>query len=173
MAVYKIKLVDHTGSDSTITSGIGSALKDYFDRVFADTSHSATVGWGSGSSSDAIVLHFVEDVASSYIVQKMKRPPKISPLVGGHTTLRDGVLCSEFYKTVTIRGKTRTLSGVQYAKLAFHEGLHNAHPLFTEDDLRGHGGLAESPVVPDLNERDIGLMKDGLATRGSKYSQQP
>jgi hypothetical protein len=65
-----------------------------------------------------MVLHFVEDVASSYIVQKMKRPPKINPLVGGHTTLRGSVVCSEFYKTVTIRGKTQTLSGVNYAKLA-------------------------------------------------------
>jgi hypothetical protein len=81
------------------------------------------------------------------------------------------VICSEFYKTVTIRAKTRTLSGLQYAKLAFHEGLHNAHPPFTEDDLRGHGGLAESPVGPDLNERAIGLMRE-LATRGGKYSQQ-
>ena len=40
--------------------------------------------------------------------------------------------------------QTKTLSGVQYAKLAFHEGLHNAHPLFTEDDLKGHGGDLES-----------------------------
>lgn len=173
MTVYNIKLVDHTGSDNKITSGISSALKGYFDRVFADTGDSATVEWGEGSSSNAIILHFVNDVASSYIVAKMKRPPKISPLVGGHTTLRGTVLCSEFYKTVTIRGETKTLSGVQYAKLAFHEGLHNAHPLFTEDDLKGHGGLAESPVGPDLNERDIGLMKDGLAERGSKYSQLP
>ena len=172
MTVYAIKLVDHTGSDAKITSEIGASLKDYFDRVFAGSDHSATVGWGKAGTSDALVLHFVADVAGSYIVQKMKRPPKINPLVGGHTTLRDNVICSEFYKTVTIRGSTRTLSGLQYAKLAFHEGLHNAHPLFTEDDLRGHGGLAESPVGPDLNDRDIGLMKDGLAGRGKKYTQQ-
>jgi len=170
MAIYSVKLVDHTGSDSATTQGICGALKGYFDRVFADASDSVTVGWGSGSTSDAIVLHFV-DVASSYIVQKMKRPPKINPLVGGHTTLRDRVICSEFYKTVTIRGKTRTLSGVNYAKLAFHEGLHNAHPRWTEDELKGHGGPAESPVGPDLNERDVDLTRDGLATRGN-YSQQ-
>jgi hypothetical protein len=171
MASYSIKLVDHTGSDSTITKGIGSALKAFFDRVFADTSDSVTVVWGSGSTSDTMALHFVEDVASSYIVQKMKKPPKINPLVGGHTTLRGSVICSEFYKTVTIRGKTQTLSGVNYAKLAFHEGLHNSHPLWTEDELKGHGGLAESPVGPDLNERDIDLMRNGLATRAN-YTQQ-
>lgn len=82
------------------------------------------------------------------------------------------MICSEFYKTVTIRGKTRTLSGVNYAKLAFHEGLHNAHPLWTEDELKGHGGLAESSVGPDLNGRDVDLMRDGPATRGN-YTQQP
>lgn len=69
MASYSIKLVDHTGSDSTITQGIGSALKAFPDRVFADTSDSVTVAWGSGSTSDTMALHFVEDVTSSYIVQ--------------------------------------------------------------------------------------------------------
>lgn len=118
-----------------------------------------------------MVVHFVDDVASSYIVQKMKRPPTINPLVGGHTTLRGRTICSEFYKTVTIRGKTQTLSGVSYAKLAFHECLHNTYPMWTEDDLKGHGGLAESPVGADLNERDVSLMRKGMAIPAN-YTQQ-
>ena len=171
MASYSIKLVDHTGSDKAVTEGVGSALKGYFDRVFAGTSDKVTVGWGSGSQSDAIVLHFVGDVASSYIRQKMKRPPTINPGAGGHTTYRSPAICSEFYKTVTIRGKTRTLSGVQYAKIAFHESLHNTHPLWTEDELKGHGGLADTPVGPDLNDRDIELIRAGIAAKGRPTQQ--
>ena len=37
----------------------------------AGTPDSATVDWGTASPSDQIVLHFVEDVAGSYISQKM------------------------------------------------------------------------------------------------------
>ncbi len=171
MASYCIKLVNHTGSNNTVTAGISSALKAFFDRVFDGTSDSATVGWGAGSRSDTMVLHFVDDVSSSYIVQTMQRPPTINPLVGGHTTFRTSVICSEFYKTVTTRGRTRTLSGVQYAKLAFHESLHNTFPMWTENDLRGHGGLAETPVGPDLNARDISLMRRGIAIPAN-YTQQ-
>jgi hypothetical protein len=172
MAKVSIKLVDHTESDKSVTADIGSALAKFFERVYSGTDDTVTVGWGTASKSDTMVLHFVADVASSYIVKTMKRPPTINPGVGGHTTLRGKVLCSEFYKTVTIRGKAKKLPGLEYAKLAFHEGLHNAHPLFTEDDLRGHGGLAETPVGTDLNERDIGLMRDGITERGTKYIQQ-
>jgi len=98
-----------------------------------------------------MVLHFVNDVASSYIVAKMKRPPKISPLVGGHTTLRAPAVLGVL-QTVTIRGETKTLSGVQYASSRSTRALHNAHPLSRGRSERD-GGLAESPVGPDLNER--------------------
>jgi hypothetical protein len=171
MAAYSIRLVDHTGSSSDVTQPICNALKGFFDRVFSGTGDSASVAWGSGARSDTMVLHFVDDVASSYIRQTMKRPPTINPLAGGHTTFRSPVICSEFYKTVTIRGKTRTLSGLQYAKLAFHECFHNTYPMWTEDDLKGHGGLADTPVGPDLNERDVRLMRRGMAVPAN-YSQQ-
>src|SRR5437879_4397506 len=165
MANYSIKLCDHTGSPNTVTQGIESALQQFFTRTFSGTSDKATVGWGKGSASDDIVLHFVADVAHSYIVQVMARPPKISPLVSGHTSSRNHRICSEFYKTVTIHGTSQTLSGLRYAKLAYHESLHNVFPAWTEQDLMGHGGLADTPVGPDLNQWDIDTMRRGISTK--------
>jgi hypothetical protein len=163
MASYSIKLCDHTASSNQVKNPIQSELQGFFNRVFSGTSDTSTVAWGSGSQSDDIVLHFAADVSSSYIVQTMRRPPRINPLAGGHTTLRDHVICSEFYKTVTIRGRTRTLSGRDYAKLAFHECLHNVFPGWTEHDLMGHGGLADTPVGPDLNPWDSDTLRRGIA----------
>lgn len=163
MASYSIKLCDHTASSNQVKNPIHSELQGFFNRVFSGTSDTSTVAWGSGSQSDDIVLHFAADVSSSYIVQTMRRPPRINPLAGGHTTLRDHVICSEFYKTVTIRGRTRTLSGRDYAKLAFHECLHNVFPAWTEHDLMGHGGLADTPVGPDLNQWDSDTLRRGIA----------
>src|SRR5690242_14786967 len=111
MTNYSVKLCDHTGSPSSVTQSIQSELQGFFTRVFTSTADKATVAWGTGSSSDHIVLHFVQDVSQSYIVQTMNRPPQINPLAGGHTSLRDHRICSEFYKVVSIRGTSRTLSG--------------------------------------------------------------
>jgi hypothetical protein len=172
MANYSIKLVDHTTSSSSLTPSIQSELQGFFTRVFKGSSDSATVSWGKGAASDDIVLHFVEDVSSSYIVKTMKRPPTINARAGGHTTSRDRVVCSEFYKTVPGRGgKARTLSGKECAKLAFHECLHNVFPAWTEQDLMGHGGLADTPVGPDLNQWDIDTLRRGIAIKSVTTQQ--
>jgi hypothetical protein len=174
MANYSIKLCDHSGATSTVTQSIQSELQGFFTRVFAGTSDNATVAWGTGSASDDIVLHFVEDVAHSYIVQafQKKRPPNINPLAGGHTSLRDHKICSEFYKTVTGKnGKVRPMSGRDYAKLAFHESLHNVFPGWTEQDLMGHGGLADTPVGSDLNQWDIDTMRKGISIKSVATQQ--
>jgi hypothetical protein len=164
MANYSIKIVDHTGSASPATQSIQSELQGFFNQVFAGTSDRATVALGQGTASDTIVLHYVADVASSYIVQSMPRPPQINPRAGGHTSLRNHVICSEFYRTVATRsGSTRVLSGRDAAKLAFHECLHNVFPAWTEQDLMGHGGLADTPVGPDLNQWDIDTLRRGIA----------
>ena len=115
--------------------------------------------------SDDIVLHFVSDVGSSYIVKTMPRPPKINSFVGGHTTLRGHVICSEFYRTVAKRGGKREMSARDYAKLAFHECLHNVFPGWDEKDFMGHGGLADTPVGPDLNQWDIDTLGRGIAIK--------
>jgi hypothetical protein len=55
------------------------------------------------------------------------------------------------------------LSPREYAKLAFHESLHNVFPGLKETDLKGHGGLADTPVGADLNQWDIDTMRRGIA----------
>jgi hypothetical protein len=78
------------------------------------------------------------------------------------------VICSEVYQTVaTSDGKTATYSGRGYARLAFHESLHNVFPGWKETDLMGHGGLADTPVGHDLNQWDINTMRQGIAIKSS------
>jgi hypothetical protein len=172
MANYSIKLSDHTASPNSLAQDIQATLQKLYDRVFKGTSDKATVAWGAASASDRIVLHFVESVANSYIAQKMARPPKINSLAGGHTTKRGHLVCSEFYKTVSKSdSSTRTFKAQEAAKLAFHESLHNMWPDWTEQDLMGHGGLADTPVGPDLNQWDIDTVIKGIAA-SNKVKQQ-
>jgi hypothetical protein len=96
---------------------------------------------------------------------------EINPLAGGHTRSHGHVVCSEVYRTVTIRGKTWTMKGRDAARLAFHECFHNLRPNWNESDLMGHGGFAETPLDPDLGEWDIATMSRQIAVKG-KYTQQ-
>jgi hypothetical protein len=172
MATYNVKLVDHTGSANDVTSGIQGELKGFFDRVFAKTSDSATVAWGNGATSDTIVLHFVQNIADSYIRKTVKKDAKISDYAGGHTTWHGKKICSEVYKDVVgSDDKPRPMSNRDYARLAFHECLHNVFPAWTENDLKGHGGLAETPVGSDLSQWDIDTMRRGIAIK-NKSTQQ-
>jgi hypothetical protein len=170
MASFTIKLVDHTGSPNSVTASIQSELQGFFNRVFSGTSDSATVSWGAASTSDSIIVRLVEDVANSYIVKTMKRAPALASNIGGHTTLRGKEICSEIYKTVPGHTGKKAPSGKDYAKLAFHECLHNVLPGWDEKDFMGKGGLADSPVGADLNQRDIDLLLKGIGIKGN-YTQ--
>lgn len=169
MASYSIKLCDHTGPSNNLQSSIQGELQGFFTRVFAGTSDTATVTWGTGAPSDTIVVHFAPSrVPGSYIVQWLgqKKLADINEYAGGHTTDHHRVICSEVYQTVALRpprGGTKTLQPREYAKLAFHECLHNVFPGWKESDLMGHGGLADTPVGADLNQWDMDTMRRGIA----------
>jgi len=171
MAKYSIKLVDHVGSEADLKSEFRTVLQGFFTKTFDGSSDSATVTWGTGDKEDTIIVHFVEDIASSYITQKMTNA-RINPRAGGHTKLQKHKVCSEVYYTVATKdGTTRTLKGPESARLAYHECLHNVFPNWTEDDLKGHGGLAETPVGADIAKFDIETMRRGIAIK-SNYTQQ-
>jgi hypothetical protein len=171
MATYSIKLADHTDSSDEVKMRIKTPLKIFYDRVFAGTSDDAIVDWGTALATDTIVLHFVADVPSSYIVKTMGKGKPINQRVGGHTRLHHRIICSEFYRTVLGRQGPRTFSGFDYARLAFHESLHNVWPGWDENDLRGHGGLAETPVGPDLNDWDADTFRRGIAIKSVATQQ--
>src|SRR5262249_25151399 len=104
MANFSVKLVDHTQGSAKLRPLIQKPLQDLFNEVFDGTSDSATVDWGTGMPSDQIVLHFVEDVAGSYLSQKMPGN-NIRGDAGGHTRLQNGITGSEFYKVAVFDGK--------------------------------------------------------------------
>jgi len=121
------------------------------------------VDWGAGAASDAIVLHFVEDVDHSYLSEKWPGN-EIRVDAGGHTRTRGKITGSEFY----YRGGGRPLHDVSYAKLAFHEALHNQLPGWSNDDLHGEkggGGLAASPPQLPMTDKNKELMRRAIAVK--------
>jgi hypothetical protein len=63
------------------------------------------------------------------------------------------------------------MKGRDYARLAFHECFHNVYPAWTEQDLMGHGGLADTPVGSDLNQWDIDTIRQGIAIPNTAKQQ--
>jgi hypothetical protein len=120
MANFRVTLSDHTqGSTDQLRQLISRHLQDFFNEVFAGTSDGATVTWGTAAASDALVIHFVEDVASSYISQRMPGSAH-RPDGGGFTREQRGVTGSEFYKLVLTGGTPSRYNATGYAKIAFH-----------------------------------------------------
>jgi hypothetical protein len=170
MATHSIKLSDHASSESGFTDSMQQELQGFFDKALSGGSDKATVSWGKGSANDKIVVHLVASVSSSYIAEKMKGK-EINPKAGGHTRNRGKVVCSEVYRTVSIKGKSKTLKGRDAARLAFHECFHNLRPDWNESDLMGHGGLSDTPVGGDVSDWDKETMSREMAVK-SKYIQQ-
>ena len=71
MATYSVKLVNHTNATARLQQSIKTNLQNLFNQVFSGTSDKTVVDWGTGSASNSIVLHFVDDIASSYLQQQM------------------------------------------------------------------------------------------------------
>jgi hypothetical protein len=170
MAKFSVKLVDHTQGSAKLEPLIQKPLQGLFNEVFAGTSDSATVDWGTGMPSDQIVLHFVEDVAGSYLSQKMPGN-SIRGDAGGHTRLQTGITGSEFYKVAVFDGKRTQVKATAMARLAFHEAMHNQFPGWTNAEMHGPlggGGLATSPPQHSLSEKNKELMRRGMAIKNAQ-----
>jgi hypothetical protein len=169
MPQYSVKLVSHVSGESKLQALIAKDLQDMFNKVFEGTSDSATVAWGAGVTSDSIVLHFVRDRANSYLTQVWPDALNHSrPHAGGHTEPRSPRTGSEFYLWAPDKGGGRLYrhTALGYAKIAFHESLHNQFP-YRGGDIHGPfggGGLAALVPQGDLpNQTNIALMRRGLA----------
>ena len=164
MANFTIKLVDHTGSSDNLKGRLKTAIQGLFTQVFQGTSDSATVSWGASDRSDTLIIHFVPDIAGSYIEQQWPGAT-IRGDAGGHTRTRNNVTGSEFYKHMVISGRRTMVRDDAYGRLAFHESLHNRSGLGNTDlhGPNGGGGLATSPPGAPLTAANITMMRQGLA----------
>ena len=170
MATYSVKLVNHTNATARLQQSIKTNLQDLFNQVFSGTSDRAVVDWGTGSTSDSIVLHFVDDIASSYLQQQMPGQD-IRGDAGGHTRTRGHVTGSEFYMHTGAGQTRRSLHDSAYAKLAFHEALHNQFPGWSNTDMHGPnggGGLAASSPQLPITEKNKELMRRGISIKNAQ-----
>lgn len=165
MANFRVTLVDHTQGSDKLLPLISTRLQTMFGEVFKDTGDSATVQWGTAAGTEALVLHFVENVASSYVMQQL--PGKaIASKDGGFTRTQNGVTGSEFYKFVDFGdGDLKQVRASGMAAMAFHEAMHNKtgfdnHKLHGPD---GGGGVASSPAGHSLTETNKSLMRAAMA----------
>jgi hypothetical protein len=164
MANFTVKLVDHTSSSDNLKKRLATSIQGLFTQVFQGTNDSATVSWGTSDASDTLILHFVPDIAGSYIEAQWPGAT-IRGDAGGHTRTRNNVTGSEFYKHMVIGGQRTMVRDDAYGRLAFHEALHNRTGLGNTDlhGPNGGGGLATSPPGNALTDANKDMMRKGLA----------
>lgn len=162
MAVYSVKLVDHRNSAGVETSAIATSIQRVMGLAFVGTSNSVKVSWGAGTQGDNLVLHFVEDIAHSYLLQKFPNMKKPDRNAGGHTHTHGSLAGSELYRT---RPAGR-LHLHRYGALAFHEALHNLFP-FRDDQHTAFGGGIASATIPDIDPNDVNkaFLRQGFSVR--------
>jgi hypothetical protein len=162
VANFSVRLVDRTtAKDAKLQGLVLKHLQALFTELFATTDDAATVAWGSGLKTDALVLHFVDDVAHSYVAQQLPGN-EIHAEDGGFTRTQGSVTGSEFYKLANNADGTQSqVKATAMARLAFHEGMHNKTGLSNKDQ-HGKGGLGDSPPAHTLTQRDKDLMRPAM-----------
>jgi hypothetical protein len=115
MATFSVKLVDHRGSTHAETTAIGATVVRVMGLAFVGTRDGVNVSWGSGTASDNIVLHFVEDIAHSYLRQTWPQM-RVDQNAGRHTHTHGSLAGTELYRT-TPSGPIHLR---RYGALAFH-----------------------------------------------------
>jgi hypothetical protein len=143
MAAYTVKIVDHTKSEEfqKYKGGIKRIAQERFDEAFGDTPDTVTVSWGNGTEKDDVVVHFVQDVAHSYIKSKWPKA-KIAANAGGHTYITEKKSCSEIYEYLNSDSKQRQQVAIAGISI-FHEALHNLFPGWTIDEMHNLDGGGE------------------------------
>jgi len=164
---YSVKLVNHTRATDRLVRTIQTNLQNLFNQVFSGTSDSAVVAWGTAQNSDAIVLHFVDDIASSYLQQRMPGND-IRGDAGGHTRTRGSLTGSEFYLHSGAGRSRSMLHDHAYARLAFHEALHNQFPGWSNAEMHRGGNLAASPPHEPVSAENKELMRRGIAIKNAQ-----
>ena len=167
MPEVTITLFDHTGDSTTLMPLISKKLADIMlDLLFVNGQASAvnmkTVTTSPTDGDQDLVLHFVKDIANSYVAVKMPGNP-IKPIDGGVTRPQGGRTGSEFYKFPSDKdGKSLgQFTATGYAKLAAHESMHNATGL-SNKDLHNQGGIGASPPKLPVNDENRKVFQGAL-----------
>ena len=170
MANYTVKLVDHTSNSSdNLKNLILTGLQGLFKDVFATSSDNASVGWGASAQSDDLILHFVDNIAGSYIAQKLPGDP-IQAIDGGFTRTQGNVTGSEFYKVAHFDDGDHQVKATAMGRLAFHEGMHNKTG-WSNSKLHGPdggGGLAASPPRIPLTETNKAILQKAFSKKNAQ-----
>jgi hypothetical protein len=173
MATYSIKLVEHADYKPAQEQSIQAAVKQVFDRAFDGTADAVVVAWGSGTSADNLVVHFVPDVDHSYLKQRWPNA-NINPMAGGHTYTGDRPLAG----TEVYRKRNGTLfHPIILSFTVFHEAMHNLFPFQTTafvHELDGGGkaaGLANAhySVETEMTIHNKELIRQGFSVKSPQY----
>ena len=165
MAHYTIALVQHGTSLSTEQlDNTCRELQAFYTAVFEGTSDRLTVQWRTGTSDHNIVIHFAQDVASSYLHERMPGRA-LGSGIAGHTRERNGKVCTEIYKNVLIRGTVRQPGPNAWARVAFHESMHNVEPDATEEQIGATEGLGATPIGRSLTDGNKEWIRTKIRTK--------
>ncbi|HLV87732.1 MAG TPA: hypothetical protein VKV39_12185 [Candidatus Sulfotelmatobacter sp.] len=166
MPSIKVTVVDHTNSPR-ITPLIQKHLEDIFKELLTTPSEAGavtirTITTTPKDDEQDLVLHFVENIANSYVAANMPGPP-IQTIDGGVTRPRQDKTGSEFYKFPTDKdgNSLGQFTATGYAKLAAHEAMHNVSGL-NNDKLHPQGGIGGSPPHLPVNDANRKAFQGGL-----------
>jgi hypothetical protein len=165
MPQITVTLVDHTDSPD-LRPDIMRNLEDIFgDLVFSNSEPGVVnMRWTTVSppaGEQDLVLHFVQNIASSYVASEWPGKP-IKAWNGGFTRLHGKNMAgSEFYKvSVDQKGKPRKLTAKDWATLAAHEAMHNA--LNMDNAVHSQGGIAGEPAQLPVNDENRSTFQAAL-----------
>jgi hypothetical protein len=161
VADFFVTLVDHTeGTKPGFLPHILSIFLDLLLDCFGAGTTTVSGRIGIADGSEDLVIHWVQEVQSSYVKLRL---PGANPGAnkGGHTHHHGGIVGSEIYR-VPHDGGPRHRPPEVFARLAFHEALHNKTGLGNAG-LHPHGSLAASPPDPPLTDPVRQLMSNAMA----------
>jgi hypothetical protein len=165
MPEITVTVVDHTGSPRLMPL-IQKHLEDIFTDLLSSPGEPAvanvrTVTVRPKADDQDLVLHFVDNIANSYVGANMPGPP-IKPIDGGVTRPGPKMTGSEFYKFPTDQNgrSLGQFKAVGYAKLAAHEAMHNVSRL--NNDVLHPQGIGASPPQLPVNDANRKAFQAGL-----------
>jgi hypothetical protein len=167
MPELTVTLVDHTtGTSDHFKTQLMHEFENLLAELLWSRSDPAVVNmrWMKPTPppDQDLVIHWVQDISSSYIVEKLGHKPG-DERDGGFTASNRGVRGSEVYRHAKDTADPHArFPPIHFAKLAAHEAMHNMTRM-GNDQLHGRGGLADSPPQLPVNDENRRIVQAALA----------